>query len=93
MECMEILVWIKRGVRKVRIRRIVQLFARICKQAAISGASSHSGRRSFITALAGKQVNRRVIQVLARHSNLNTTMRYMDINDTKLNKAVELVSV
>ena len=25
--------------------------------------------------------------------NLNTTMRYIDINDTKLNNAVELVSV
>ncbi len=72
---------------------IVQLFARIYKQAAISGASSHSGRRSFITALADKQVNVRVIQALARHSNLNTTMRYIDINDTKLNNAVELVSV
>ncbi|MBR03239.1 MAG: hypothetical protein CL394_07940 [Acidiferrobacteraceae bacterium] len=44
-------------------------------------ASSHSGRRQFITTLAEKQVNVRVIQALARHRYLNTTMRYIDINE------------
>jgi len=72
---------------------IVQLFARLYKQAGIDGASSHSGRRQFITTLADKQVNVRVIQALARHSNLNTTMRYIDINDTKLGNAVELMEL
>ena len=70
---------------------IVQLFARLYKQAGIVGASSHSGRRQFITALAEKQVNVRVIQALARHRHLNTTMRYIDVNDTKLQNAVELL--
>ena len=70
---------------------IVQLFARLYKKSGIEGASSHSGRRQFITALAEKQVNVRVIQALARHRNLNTTMRYIDINDKKLGNAVELV--
>ena len=46
---------------------IVQLFARLYNQAGITGASSHSGRRQFITTLAEKQVNVRVIQALARH--------------------------
>jgi integrase/recombinase XerD len=72
---------------------IVQLFARIYKQAGIVGASSHSGRRQFITALAENQVNVRVIQALARHRHLNTTMRYIDVNDRKLEKAVEVVGV
>ena len=70
---------------------IVQLFARLYKQAGIVGASSHSGRRQFITALAEKQVNVRVIQALARHRHLNTTMRYIDVNDVKLQNAVELL--
>ena len=70
---------------------IVQLFARIYKLAGIEGASSHSGRRQFITTLAEKQVNVRVIQALARHRHLNTTMRYIDVNDVKLQNAVELL--
>ena len=72
---------------------IVQLFARLYKQAGIVGASSHSGRRQFITTLAENQVNVRVIQALARHRHLNTTMRYIDVNDTKLEKVVEVVGV
>ena len=72
---------------------ISQLFARLYKQAGIEGASSHSGRRQFITTLAEKQVNVRVIQALARHRHLNTTMRYIDINDKKLGNAVELIRV
>ena len=70
---------------------IVQLFARLYKQAGIVGASSHSGRRQFITTLAENQVNVRVIQALARHRHLNTTMRYIDVNDVKLQNAVELL--
>ena len=72
---------------------IVQLFARIYKNANVQNASSHSGRRQFITSLANKSVNVRVIQALARHNNLNTTMRYIDFNDVKLSNAVDLVSV
>ena len=33
------------------------------------------------------------IQTLAGHRNLNTTMRYIDINDNKLGNAVELVEI
>jgi integrase/recombinase XerD len=71
---------------------MVNLFAVLYKSAAISGASSHSGRRQFVTELADKAINPRVIQVLARHAHLNTTMRYMDVNDNKLRMAVELVN-
>jgi integrase/recombinase XerD len=70
---------------------ITQLFARFYAKAGIAGASSHSGRRQFITTLAEKQINVRVIQALARHKHLNTTMRYIDINDVKLQNAVEAV--
>ena len=72
---------------------IVQLFARFYEKAGIKGASSHSGRRQFITTLAENQINIRVIQALARHRHLNTTMRYIDINDVKLQNAVEVVNL
>ncbi|WP_083906761.1 tyrosine-type recombinase/integrase [Octadecabacter arcticus] len=55
-------------------------------------SSSHSGRRQFVTELADKGVNARVVQALARHKHLNTTMRYIDLNENKLRAAVELVS-
>lgn len=69
---------------------IINLFAKLYGDAGIKGASSHSGRRTFITNMCDKGVNPRVIQALARHSSLSTTMRYMDVNDTKLRNAVEL---
>ena len=69
----------------------VNLFQRLYRFAGIAGASSHSGRRQFVTELADKGVNARVVQVLARHKHLSTTQRYIDVNDNKLRAAVELV--
>lgn len=71
---------------------IINLFAKMYRDAGITGASSHSGRRTFITNLAERGVNPRLIQALARHNCLSTTMRYIDVNDAKLSKAVELAS-
>jgi integrase/recombinase XerD len=34
-----------------------------------------------------------VIQILCRHKNLNTTMIYIDTNEGKLRKAIELVEI
>jgi integrase/recombinase XerD len=70
---------------------VVNLFQTLYRAAGISGASSHSGRRQFVTELADKGINARVIQALARHKHLNTTMRYIDLNENKLRCAVELV--
>jgi integrase/recombinase XerD len=70
---------------------MVNLFSHLYTAAAISGASSHSGRRQFVTELADKGVNARVVQALARHKHLNTTQRYIDVNESKLRKAMELV--
>jgi len=71
---------------------IVNLFQRLYRLAAIDAASSHSGRWQFLTELADKGVNARVVQALARHKHLNTTMRYIDLNENELRGAVELVS-
>lgn len=71
---------------------VVNLFKILYRAAAVDGASSHSGRRQFVTELADKGVNARVVQALARHKHLNTTMRYIDLNENKLRAAVELVN-
>ena len=57
----------------------------------ISGATSHSGRRSFITELAAKGISVRVLAELAGHQSIATTQRYIDINHDMLRNAVELV--
>lgn len=72
---------------------LINLFAELYKKAFIAGASSHSGRRTFITNLAEQGVNPRVIQKLARHSSLNTTMIYIETNDAQLSSAVDLARV
>jgi integrase/recombinase XerD len=70
---------------------IVNLFKRIYGLAGIDGASSHSGRRQFVTELADKGINARLVQVLARHKHLSTTQRYIDVNESKLRGAIELI--
>ena len=71
---------------------VVNLFQRLYQAAHIAGASSHSGRRQFITELADKGVNARLIQAAARHRSLAVTMRYIDVNENRLRSAVELVA-
>jgi integrase/recombinase XerD len=70
---------------------IVNLFKRIYQLAGIDGASSHSGRRQFVTQLADRGINARLVQVLARHKHLSTTQRYIDVNENKLRGAIELI--
>ena len=70
---------------------ICHLFKAIYVQCGIVGASSHSGRRTFITELATKGVSVRVLAALAGHATISTTQRYIDINDRQLRAAVELV--
>jgi len=67
-----------------------QLFGNIYNRCGIRGATSHSGRRTFITNLASKSVSVRVLALLAGHSSISTTQRYIDVNDQQLRNAVEL---
>ena len=71
---------------------VVNLFHNLYKAAGITGASSHSGRRQFITAIADKGINARIVQALARHKHLNTTQRYIEVNENHMRTAVELVN-
>ena len=72
---------------------IQYIFRHLYELASIPNATSHSGRRSFITNLSEKGVSVRVIQELARHSSLQTTQRYIDVSVPKLKNAVDLLSV
>jgi integrase/recombinase XerD len=70
---------------------LCQLFGHIYREAGIDGASSHSGRRFFITSLAHKSVSPKVIMTLAGHRNLSTTQRYIEVNDHMMRAAVEVL--
>jgi integrase/recombinase XerD len=70
---------------------LVQVFGRFYKLAGLSNASSHSGRRSFITNLANKGVSVRVLAALASHKSISTTQRYIEVGEHQLRAAVEMV--
>jgi integrase/recombinase XerD len=70
---------------------LTQFFHYLYKRAGVFGASSHSGRRTFITKLASQGVGVRVLMSLAGHRNISTTQAYIDVNDDMKRKAVELI--
>ena len=70
---------------------MTQLFLNIYRAAGFENASSHSGRRTFITELASKGVSVRVLAELAGHSSIQTTQRYIDVNPQQMSAAVELL--
>lgn len=70
---------------------LCQLFHKLYKDAHMSGATSHSGRRTFITKLADKGVGVRVLMALAGHKSIATTQRYIELNPTVMKAAVELI--
>ena len=67
-----------------------QLLNSIYQACGIEGASSHSGRRSFISSLANKSVSIKVLAEIAGHSSIQTTARYISVNDDMIRNAVEL---
>ena len=74
---------------------IVNFFYNLYKDIGFEGCSSHSGRRTFITtaakniSLAGGTLND--IRMLAGHSTLSTTQRYIEYNTDAQKKIVEMV--
>jgi integrase/recombinase XerD len=70
---------------------MTQHFYWLYKKAGLEGASSHSGRRTFITTLASKGIGVRVLASLAGHRSIAVTQRYIDVNDEMKRNAVELV--
>ena len=72
---------------------LCQTLNTLYRRAGLDRASSHSGRRSFITTLAsmGVGVGVRVLASLAGHRSIATTQLYIDVNDDMKRSAVELV--
>ena len=71
---------------------LAQFFHYLFNRAGITGASSHSGRRSFITNLANKGVGVRVIMGLSGHRALSSVQCYIDCNDDMKRKAINLLN-
>jgi integrase/recombinase XerD len=74
---------------------IVNLFASWYRAAGLQGCSSHSGRRTFITN-AARTISTvggslRDVQMLAGHSALSTTQRYIEADAEAQRRVVELV--
>lgn len=92
-ECMEHALFPsqKHPKRGFTANTLAQHFHHLYKAAGIEGASSHSGRRSFITGLADKGVGVRVLMELAGHRSAAVTMRYIDASPAVMRAAVELV--
>lgn len=66
-------------------------FHMLYKAAGLDGASSHSGRRHFLTSLSKRGVALRTMMELAGHRQAQTTMRYVDVTDDMKRAAVELL--
>lgn len=69
---------------------LAQHFYYLYKAAGITGASSHSGRRTFATQISSRGVSVRVLMRALGHRQLSTVMPYIDASDDMLRKAVEL---
>jgi len=84
-------LFITAGRRAFSASVMTQHFYWLFQRAGISGASSHSMRRTFITQLASKGIGVRVLASLAGHKSIAVTQRYIDVNDDMKRHAVELI--
>jgi integrase/recombinase XerD len=71
------------------------MFQKWYRTLGLIGCSSHSGRRTFITE-ASKKISLvggslRDIQMMAGHSSLQTTQRYIDGDSQSQRKVVDLI--
>jgi integrase/recombinase XerD len=67
-----------------------QTFTALYAGAGLHGASSHSGRRTFLTNLANKGTAIHLLKALAGHRNIATTAAYLYTSSTQLKAVVEL---
>jgi integrase len=69
-------------------------FHRLYAELGFNGASSHSGRRTFITSMAKKIVTAggslKDVQELAGHSSLSTTLRYIEGDSEAKRRVVDM---
>ena len=70
---------------------LAQTFALLYAGAGLEGASSHSGRRTFLTTLANKGTAIHILKTLAGHRSISTTAAYLYSSPSQLKAAVELL--
>ena len=70
---------------------LTQHFLNMYRLAGIDGASSHSGRRTFLTNLANKGTAIHILKTLAGHRSISTTAAYLYNSPSQLKAAVELI--
>ena len=68
-----------------------QTFALLYEGAGLEGASSHSGRRTFLTNLANKGTAIHLLKTLAGHRSIQTTATYLYSSPSQLRAIVELI--
>jgi integrase/recombinase XerD len=80
---------------KANAQTIVNMFRDWYQKTGLIGCSSHSGRRTFITKAAQKISlvggSLRDVQLLAGHSNLQTTQRYIECNNEAQRSVIKLL--
>jgi integrase/recombinase XerD len=81
----------REGSFRLSPNTVVQVFAKLYERAGVVGASSHSGRRRFMTELARCGVHPRIIQQRAGHSSLATTQRYIEVTPDQERQAVRAI--
>ena len=69
---------------------LTQTIAKLYRGAGLDGATSHSGRRTFLTNLANKGTSIHLLRTLAGHRSISTTATYLYSSPTQLKAAVEL---
>lgn len=74
---------------------LVNWFSVLYREVGFQGCSSHSGRRSFLTELSRRTheagASLRDVQLLAGHSSISTTERYLDGSSLAQRKLVGLL--
>ena len=80
----------KAQARGFTANTLCQFFHHLYKNAGIQGASSHSGRRSFLTHMADKGTSIHILKTLAGHRSIACTAVYLYSSPSQLKKAVEL---
>ena len=84
-------LFVTAGAKSFSANLMAQHFFWLYRAAGIAGASSHSGRRSFLTGLANKGISIHILASLAGHRSINVTMKYLTANDDMKRNAVELI--
>jgi integrase/recombinase XerD len=69
---------------------LAQTFALIYEAADLEGASSHSGRKTFLTNMANKGTAIHILKTLAGHRSISTAAGYLYSSPSQIKAAVEL---